>query len=203
MAKKYKDIYDQLLKNSRVNGSCIESIFKVQNLKKYPFMTHKGELIAVHRASWIYHNGDIPKGMYVCHHCDNRKCFNIRHLFLGSHSDNMKDMVNKKRDNIFGARKYSNNEWEKAEALRKEGYSVCQIGKKLDMRYEAIAAHMIRYKIERGEPKPKDKKFPQEIVHEILKLRKEGMEYVKIAYKLGMSISTLGRRIKQHGKIEK
>lgn len=53
-----------------------------------------------HRISWIIHNGEIPTGKFVCHHCDNRKCMNPEHLFLGTFSDNMQDMWNKHRHPI-------------------------------------------------------------------------------------------------------
>lgn len=53
--------------------------------------------IRAHRASYIIHNGTIPKGLWVLHTCDNRECSNPDHLFLGDAKDNNKDMVNKKR----------------------------------------------------------------------------------------------------------
>ena len=42
-------------------------------------------------------NGDIPKNMCVLHSCDNRKCVNPKHLFLGTRKDNAEDKVSKGR----------------------------------------------------------------------------------------------------------
>lgn len=51
----------------------------------------------IHRAVYASVNGEIPKGMRVLHLCDNPCCCNIDHLFIGTSSDNTRDMINKNR----------------------------------------------------------------------------------------------------------
>ena len=58
-----------------------------------------------HRASWLIHEGPIPDGMFVCHHCDNPRCVRPDHLFLGTSQDNMDDMWAKGRGSrLYGSR---------------------------------------------------------------------------------------------------
>lgn len=52
---------------------------------------------SVHRLAWVLEFGPIPEGMFVCHRCDNPKCFNVDHLFLGTPSENTRDSIRKGR----------------------------------------------------------------------------------------------------------
>ena len=63
----------------------------------YPRIHRDGHLVRLHRAVWERENGAIPDGMCVCHSCDNPGCLNPRHLWLGTHQDNMDDCRRKGR----------------------------------------------------------------------------------------------------------
>jgi hypothetical protein len=56
-----------------------------------------GRVQRAHRVMWTEANGPIPKGMIVCHKCDNPPCVRPDHLFLGTPRDNALDRDRKGR----------------------------------------------------------------------------------------------------------
>jgi len=56
--------------------------------------------IGAHVAGWILHCGPITDGLWVLHHCDNRRCVRPTHLWLGTPTDNVRDMIAKGRQFI-------------------------------------------------------------------------------------------------------
>ena len=78
-------------------------IWPIKNPNAYGQITRKGIFYGTHCYSWTLTKGFIPKGMCVLHTCDNRRCINPEHLFLGSKGDNNRDAFSKKR-HYFGTR---------------------------------------------------------------------------------------------------
>ena len=63
----------------------------------YGTLRHEGRDQLAHRVVWELTNGPIPDGLHVLHRCDIPACCNPAHLWLGTHQENMADMIAKGR----------------------------------------------------------------------------------------------------------
>jgi hypothetical protein len=98
--------------------------------------SYKNKGFRAHRASWIIHRGEIPDGLFVCHHCDNPICSNPRHLFLGNNKDNQADSKRKgrhrhtpSRGEKNGTAKLKGEEVLRIRELAKEGHRSSKLAK--------------------------------------------------------------------------
>ena len=100
--KKTKTTKERLEGRLVKNGSCLEWTGCKDHLGRGQIRVD-GVTKRCHRVAWELKHGPIPKGMCICHNCDNPPCCNVNHLFIGTQLDNIADMENKdRRINVTG-----------------------------------------------------------------------------------------------------
>lgn len=80
-----------------------------------------GVPVLAHRYAWAMHNNaEIPKGMVICHTCDNPACVKPEHLWLGTQAENVRDMMAKGRQNHVPLYGPANGRYGKGECVSGE-----------------------------------------------------------------------------------
>jgi hypothetical protein len=72
------------------------------------FKTLNKKWIHAHRYSYEFFIGKIPDDLCILHKCDNRRCVNPEHLWVGTKKDNTHDMYRKKRNGYSGSQGENN-----------------------------------------------------------------------------------------------
>lgn len=98
--RKYKPSEERFINLIRKTDTCWlwgGTIAKTGYGKFYLFTEDGKKEVRAHRFSYELFNGKIENELCVCHSCDVKSCVNPKHLWIGTHSDNMKDRDNKNR----------------------------------------------------------------------------------------------------------
>jgi hypothetical protein len=82
----------------KTESGCFECISHTLSHNGYPLIKRNGKQQRLSRYLYEVLFGEIPKGLLVCHKCDNPRCINPEHWFLGTPKDNTQDMIKKGRN---------------------------------------------------------------------------------------------------------
>jgi len=116
-----------------------------RNRDGYGTVWDGGKMRSTHRVSWELRNGEIPAGLCVLHKCDNRRCCDPAHLFLGTYADNNADMVQKGRargGNDGATRVVDSDMAHFMFILAVEGRSQRDIGKRLGLHHSTVGRYL-------------------------------------------------------------
>lgn len=139
------------------DDECWNWIATVNASGRGSFSDGKYRVVQAHRVAYQLHFGTDISGVDVLHKCDNPLCCNPKHLFVGSHQDNMHDMSKKGRSKTprpgNGYIKIAKTEHPNIIKMFNEGASQKQIAKS----YNCTAPN-IRYILKKYGYKPKNRK---------------------------------------------
>jgi hypothetical protein len=103
-----------------------------------PRFGFEGKTEAARRVSWMLFKGKIPDNMHVLHTCNNCYCVNPEHLYLGTHSENMQDMIASGRGRTKN-QKMSGPDIFNAMAMKQQGSKIIDIAKKYDVSAKGLS----------------------------------------------------------------
>lgn len=139
IAKTSSELINELFAKAIPNGECLECHLKgsIDRLgRERPYISvggRDGKKWGVPRFVWFECKGALKDDEWVLHKCDNPKCINLDHLFIGSPQDNTNDMIDKGRkidDPLVGERRRQAT-WERIKPLYEQGLDRHEIAERL------------------------------------------------------------------------
>lgn len=111
-------LYDQVMPNrstpesfwsktKRMPNGCLEWTGAIQKHRGYGTLGYHRKHWLAHRLAWTLTNCPLAEGQCICHRCDNPRCVDPVHLFVGTQAENMLDM--KKKGRRLGINSHENN----------------------------------------------------------------------------------------------
>ena len=107
--------------------------------KGYGYIVIEHKKIKANRFSWIITNGLIPTEKLVLHNCDNSKCVNPNHLYIGSHSDNMRDRCSRYNGMIGRTNRFTEEKIQIIKLLYSKGITQRSIAERLGLSQSYIS----------------------------------------------------------------
>ena len=107
MARPKSDVISRFISKIKVSENGCHEWTAGLHRDGYGKFQNNGKTIPAHRVAYELFVGEIPNKLWILHSCDNRKCVNPKHLFLGTSKDNINDMDNKKRRGSNSSLTYS------------------------------------------------------------------------------------------------
>lgn len=111
----------------------------------YGRTSYQAKDVLAHRLAWLLTHGPVPEGLYVCHHCDNRRCVRPDHLFLGTQKDNLDDARDKgrplsslKAGSLHHKTKVTEAVASEIKAARTSGETAKSIARRLGLGYRTV-----------------------------------------------------------------
>ncbi len=141
--RNWPNVFDRLFDNAMVQDNGCWEFTHNQNRKGYGRLRYKGQSCSAHRVAYILCVDDIPDGIFVLHKCDNTACVNPKHLYLGTHQDNMTDRNLKNRQARLkgmdcGGSKLTDSEVLQIRQYLLEGLTQRTIARKFDVSQNTI-----------------------------------------------------------------